>query len=53
MTVEMVGSLDGLYFTRDRFDVTNGRMPDPSREDEVAVNEAVSAVNSTCRSPAA
>ena len=35
---ETVGSLDGLYFTRDRFAVTKGRMPDPSREDEVAVN---------------
>ena len=27
----MAGSLDGLYFTRDRFAVTQGRMPDPSR----------------------
>ena len=37
--IELVGSLDGLYFTRDRFTVTKGRMPDPSRPDEVAVNE--------------
>ncbi len=37
--VEVVGSLDGLYFTRDRFEVTRGRMPDPARVDEVAVNE--------------
>jgi len=39
LPVELVGSLDGLYFTRDRFTVTKGRMPDPSRPDEVAVNE--------------
>lgn len=38
-TAEIVGSLDGLYFTRDRFAVTEGRLPDPSRPDEVAVNE--------------
>jgi len=36
---EVAGSLDGLYFTRDRFAVTEGRLPDPSRPDEVAVNE--------------
>ncbi|MDP1807309.1 MAG: hypothetical protein Q8K72_19180, partial [Acidimicrobiales bacterium] len=42
--VEMVGSLDGLYFTRDRFRVTKGRMPDPSRIEEVAVNEHLAAL---------
>lgn len=36
---EVAGSLDGLYFTRDRFAVTEGRLPGPSRPDEVAVNE--------------
>ena len=36
---EAAGSLDGLYFTRDRFVVTSGRLPDPSRPHEVAVNE--------------
>lgn len=36
---EVAGSIDGLYFTRDRFAVTQGRMPDPSRPGEVAVNE--------------
>ena len=36
---EVAGSLDGLYFTHDRFAVTEGRMPDPSRVDEVAINE--------------
>jgi hypothetical protein len=35
---ESVGSLDGLYFTQDRFTPTDGRLPDPSRDDEVAVN---------------
>jgi len=34
---EIVGSFDGLYFTSDRFAVTEGRLPDPSRPDEVAV----------------
>lgn len=43
VVVEPVGSLDGLYFTRDRFTVTKGRMPDPSRPDEVAVNEYLAA----------
>jgi len=38
-TGEVVGSLDGLYFTRDRFAVTEGRLPDTSRPEEVAVNE--------------
>lgn len=41
--VEVVGSLDGLYFARDRFAVTKGRMPDPSRVEEVAVNEHLAA----------
>jgi hypothetical protein len=36
---EAAGSFDGLYFTRDRFVVTSGRLPDPSRPHEVAVNE--------------
>ena len=36
---EVAGSLDGLYFTHDRFAVTEGRMPDPSRVDEIAINE--------------
>jgi hypothetical protein len=43
VTAELVGSLDGLYFARDRFTVTRGRMPDPSRVDEVAVNEHLAA----------
>jgi hypothetical protein len=36
---EVGGSLDRLYFTRDRFSVIEGRLPEPSRPDEVAVNE--------------
>ena len=43
VSAELAGSLDGLYFTRDRFAVTKGRMPDPSRVDEVAVNEHLAA----------
>ena len=39
---EAVGSLDGLYFTSDRFAVTQGRLPDVSRPEEVAVNEHLS-----------
>ena len=39
VTAEVAGSLDGLYFTSDRFAVTQGRLPDASRPDEVAVNE--------------
>jgi len=43
-SVELVGSLDGLHFTRDRFRVVEGRMPDASRADEVAINEHLAAV---------
>jgi hypothetical protein len=42
--VEVLGSLDGLYFTRDRFTVVRGRMPDPSRVEEAAVNEHLAAL---------
>jgi hypothetical protein len=35
---ESVGSLDGLYFSQDRFTPTEGRLPDPARADEMAVN---------------
>lgn len=44
MNAEVAGSFDGLYFSRDRFAVTKGRMPDPSRTDEVAVNEHLAAM---------
>ena len=43
--LEVAGSVDGLYFTHDRFAVTSGRMPDPARHDEVAVNEHFSRFN--------
>lgn len=33
------GTFDGLYFDQDRFTATQGRLPDPTRIDEVAVNE--------------
>jgi len=39
--LETVGSLDGLYLAQDRFAPTQGRLPDPSREDEVTVNANV------------
>jgi ABC-type antimicrobial peptide transport system permease subunit len=34
-TLDTVGSIDGLYFHVDRVRVTQGRMPDPTRADEV------------------
>ena len=36
---EAVGSIGGLYFDQDRFAPTSGRLPDPSRADEIAVGE--------------
>jgi hypothetical protein len=36
---EALGSIDGRYFVQDRFTAHEGRLPDPSRADEVAVNE--------------
>ncbi len=36
---EPVGTLDGRYYEQDRFVATHGRTPDPSRIEEVAVNE--------------
>ncbi len=36
---EAIGSLDGRYFDQDRFTPLSGRAPDPTRADEVAVNE--------------
>ena len=36
---EAIGSLDGRYFDQDRFTPIHGRLPDPTRADEVAVNE--------------
>jgi hypothetical protein len=36
---EALGSLDGRYFDQDRFTPIEGRLPDPARADEVAVNE--------------
>jgi len=37
--VEMVGSLDGLYFSQDKVIVTAGRRADPHRADEVMVSD--------------
>jgi hypothetical protein len=36
---EALGSVDGRYFDQDIFTATQGRRPDPTRADEVAVNE--------------
>ena len=36
---EALASLDGRFFDQDRFTPTQGRLPNPKRIDEVAVNE--------------
>lgn len=36
---ETIGTLDGRFFTSDRFTPTSGRMPDVDAVDEIAVNE--------------
>ncbi|MCU1360840.1 MAG: hypothetical protein JWN99_2129, partial [Ilumatobacteraceae bacterium] len=36
---EGVASYDGAFFDRDRFVALHGRAPDPTRSDEIAVNE--------------
>ena len=36
---EALGSIDGRFFDQDRFTPIEGRLPDPNRSDEVAVNE--------------
>ncbi|MGI8662691.1 MAG: FtsX-like permease family protein [Acidimicrobiales bacterium] len=36
---EALASIDGRYFDQDRFTPTSGRLPDPARHDEIAVNE--------------
>ena len=38
-TIEALASLDGRFFDQDRFTPTQGRLPNPKRIDEVAVNE--------------
>jgi FtsX-like permease family len=37
--VELVGSLDGLYFSQDRVIITRGRRADPRRPGEVIISE--------------
>lgn len=37
---ETVGSLDGRFFDQDRVVVIDGRLPNPNRADEVAINES-------------
>jgi FtsX-like permease family len=37
--IEVVGSLNGLYFNQDRVVITQGRKPDPTRADEALVSE--------------
>lgn len=38
---EALGSVDGRFFRLDRTAVVNGRLPDPNRADEAAVNESL------------
>ena len=40
---EPMASIDGAYFDQDRFVAREGRVPDPDRVDEVAVNEFAAA----------
>lgn len=42
-TFESVGTFDGRFFDQDRFTPTQGRLPDRTRADEVAVNEYAAA----------
>ena len=37
--VELVGSLDGLYFNQDRVIITSGRRADPARPGQVVISE--------------
>jgi hypothetical protein len=37
--IELVGSLDGLYFSQDKLIVTSGRRADPRRADQIMVSE--------------
>ena len=37
---ETLGTFDGRFFTMDRFALLRGRLPNPDRDDEIAVNEA-------------
>jgi hypothetical protein len=41
--VELVGSLDGLYFSQDRVIITSGRRADPRRPGEVVISEQTAA----------
>ena len=37
--IELVGSLDGLYFSQDKLIITSGRRADPRRADQIMVSE--------------
>ena len=41
VTAALVGSVDGTFFDQDRFSVTQGRIADPTRADELMVSEFV------------
>ncbi|MGZ7085521.1 MAG: ABC transporter permease [Ilumatobacteraceae bacterium] len=43
VSVPVEGSADGLYFDMDRIAITQGRMPDPNRADEVVMSADVAA----------
>lgn len=42
---EVTGTFDGQYYDQDRFTATSGRIPDPTRVDEVAINELAAEVS--------
>jgi hypothetical protein len=43
VSVPVQGSVDGLYFDMDRITITQGRMPDPNRVEEVVMSADVAA----------
>lgn len=44
-TFEVTGTFDGEYYDQDRFTATRGRIPDPTRVDEIAINELAAEVS--------
>lgn len=42
---EVTGTFDGQYYDQDRFTATQGRVPDPTRVDEVAINELAAEIS--------
>lgn len=42
---EFTGTFDGEFYDQDRFRATRGRLPDPTKVDEVAINELAAEVS--------